>query len=83
MPLNSRMSSADSRRGILLVRTATAPASCSFASPVGYQTNLLVMAPGHYRFVDYVRSGLPLLLLIWACFTAFAPWYYGLPLSGQ
>ena len=65
------------------VYTVIFAASCSFASPVGYQTNLLVMAPGHYRFVDYVRSGLPLLLLIWACFTAFAPWYYGLPLSGQ
>ncbi|MBF0393558.1 MAG: SLC13 family permease, partial [Alphaproteobacteria bacterium] len=34
--------------------------NCSFATPVGYQTNLLVMGPGHYRFVDFVRSGLPL-----------------------
>jgi di/tricarboxylate transporter len=65
------------------VYTVIFAASCSFASPVGYQTNLLVMAPGHYRFVDYVRSGLPLLLLIWACFTLFVPWYYGLSLSGQ
>jgi di/tricarboxylate transporter len=52
--------------------------SCSFASPVGYQTNLLVMAPGHYRFVDYVRSGAPLILILWVCFSLFAPWYYGL-----
>lgn len=56
-------------------------ASCSFASPVGYQTNLLVMAPGHYRFADYARAGLPLTLLLWAAFTAFAPWYYGLPFA--
>lgn len=65
------------------VYTVIFAASCSFASPVGYQTNLLVMAPGHYRFVDYVKSGLPLLLLIWACFTIFVPWYYGLPLSSH
>lgn len=56
-------------------------ASCSFASPIGYQTNLMVMAPGHYRFVDYVRSGTPLLFLLWLCFTLFAPWYYDLPMS--
>ncbi len=53
-------------------------ASCSFASPIGYQTNLLVMAPGHYRFSDYVRVGAPLILVLWAAFSLFAPWYYGL-----
>ncbi len=62
------------------VHTVIMAASCSFASPVGYQTNLLVMAPGHYRFADYVRAGLPLTVLLWGAFTAFAPWYYGLPL---
>ena len=53
-------------------------ANAAFASPVGYQTNLLVMAPGHYRFTDFVRAGLPLILILWATFTMFAPWYYGL-----
>lgn len=53
-------------------------ANCSFASPIGYQTNLLVMGPGHYRFVDYARAGLPLIVLIWLTFSLFAPWYYGL-----
>jgi len=53
-------------------------ANCSFASPIGYQTNLLVMVPGHYRFVDFVKAGLPLLVLIWVAFSLFAPWYYGL-----
>ena len=33
-------------------------ASCSFATPIGYQTNLLVMGPGHYRFMDFVAAGL-------------------------
>ncbi len=53
-------------------------ANCSFASPVGYQTNLLVMTPGNYRFVDFARAGSPLILLLWAAFSLFAPWYFGL-----
>ncbi len=53
-------------------------ANCSFASPVGYQTNLLVMGPGHYRFLDFVRAGLPLIFLLWIVFSLFGPWYYGL-----
>ena len=53
-------------------------ANCSFASPIGYQTNLLVMGPGHYRFVDYARVGAPLIFVVWAAFTLFAPWYYGI-----
>ena len=53
-------------------------ANCSFASPVGYQTNLLVMGSGHYRFIDFVRAGMPLILLLWVVFSLFGPWYYGL-----
>ena len=53
-------------------------ANCSFATPMGYQTNLLVMAPGHYQFSDYLRAGVPLIVIIWIAFTLFAPWYYGL-----
>jgi len=53
-------------------------ANCSFASPIGYQTNLLVMTPGNYRFTDFIRTGLPLILVVWAAFSLFAPAYYGL-----
>ncbi|MCH9020511.1 MAG: SLC13 family permease [Proteobacteria bacterium] len=53
-------------------------ANCSFASPIGYQTNLLVMTPGGYRFVDFVRVGSPLIVLMWITFSLFAPWYFGL-----
>ena len=53
-------------------------ANCSFGSPIGYQTNLLVMGPGHYRFLDFTKVGLPLIFILWATFTLMAPWYYGL-----
>ncbi|MGI9384321.1 MAG: SLC13 family permease [Methyloligellaceae bacterium] len=51
--------------------------NCSFATPMAYQTNLLVMGPGHYRFADFVIGGLPLIILIWVFFSLFAPVYYG------
>jgi Di- and tricarboxylate transporters len=53
-------------------------ANCSFATPIGYQTNLLVMGPGHYRFADFIKAGTPLVLLVWLVFSLLAPWYYGL-----
>ncbi|MCG6857865.1 MAG: SLC13 family permease [Salaquimonas sp.] len=53
-------------------------ANCSFATPIGYQTNLLVMGPGHYRFADYLTAGTPLVILIWLTYSFAAPWYYAL-----
>ncbi len=53
-------------------------ANCSFATPVGYQTNLLVLGPGRYRFNDYLKAGIPLIIILWITFSLFAPSYYGL-----
>lgn len=39
-------------------------ASCAFLTPIGHQSNTLVMAPGGYRFGDYWRLGLPLSVLV-------------------
>lgn len=39
-------------------------ASASFISPIGYQTNLMVMGPGNYRFSDYFKAGWPLSLIV-------------------
>ncbi len=51
-------------------------ANCSFASPLGYQTNLLVLGPGHYKFTDFARAGVPLIALMWLTFTLFIPFWY-------
>ena len=53
-------------------------ANCCFATPIAYQTNLLVMGPGHYKFSDFLRFGGPLVLLLWAVFTISAPWMFGM-----
>ena len=59
-----------------LVLTVIFGSNCSFATPVAYQTNLLVMTPGHYKFADYIRVGGPLIVLIWLAFTIIAPFYF-------
>ncbi len=48
-------------------------ASASFASPIGYQTNLMVYGPGGYRFLDYVRIGLPLDIIMGVVAVLLAP----------
>lgn len=48
-------------------------ASAGFATPFGYQTNLMVYGPGGYRFGDYVKIGLPLDILIGMITVALAP----------
>ena len=53
-------------------------ANASFATPIGYQTNLLVMGPGHYRFADFAKAGVPLVILVWLTFSLVGPWYYSL-----
>jgi di/tricarboxylate transporter len=48
-------------------------ASACFATPIGYQTNLLVYGPGGYRFSDYLKLGIPLNLLVLVVGSIFIP----------
>jgi di/tricarboxylate transporter len=52
-------------------------ASCGFATPIGYQTNLMVFGPGGYRFRDFLVFGGTLNLVVWAVAVAFIPLIYG------
>jgi di/tricarboxylate transporter len=62
----------------LFAITVIFAANCSFASPIGYQTNLLVMGPGHYRFRDFLKAGIPLVLLLWLTYILVLKYYFGL-----
>jgi di/tricarboxylate transporter len=52
-------------------------ASCGFATPIGYQTNLMVMGPGGYRFTDFLKVGLPLNLIVMVLTLAIVPRLWG------
>ena len=49
-----------------------------YATPIAYQTNILIMSAGGYHFRDYVRAGLPLVLLMICTLSVLLVWKYGL-----
>jgi len=51
-------------------------ASTSFMTPIGYQTNLMVFAPGHYRFKDFLYAGLPLTIIFWLMASYLIPIFW-------
>jgi di/tricarboxylate transporter len=53
-------------------------ANMSFATPYGYQTNLLVMSAGGYKFADFLRVGIPLTIIMWVGFSLVLPMLYQL-----
>ncbi|MGH1354472.1 MAG: SLC13 family permease [Thalassovita sp.] len=61
-----------------LVVAVMLAASCSFATPIGYQTNMLVYGPGGYRFTDFMRAGVPLNLSMGILASALIPYFFPL-----
>jgi len=53
-------------------------ANMSYATPMAYKTNLLVMNAGGYTFSDFMRVGIPLTLIVWLSLSWLLPTIYGL-----
>ena len=53
-------------------------ANMSFATPYGYQTNLLILSAGGYKFSDFLRVGIPLTIVMWIGFSLILPFLYKL-----
>ena len=53
-------------------------ANMSFATPFGYQTNLLILSAGGYRFSDFIRVGIPLAIIMWLGYSIVLPLLYDL-----
>lgn len=53
-------------------------ANMSYATPFGYQTNLLLLSAGGYKFSDFLRAGIPLTLIMWLGFSIVLPMIYDL-----
>jgi di/tricarboxylate transporter len=63
-PLGIAMADALAVNSDAFLMAVAVGASCAFLTPIGHQSNTLVMGPGGYRFGDYWRMGLPLEILI-------------------
>ena len=77
MPIAINLAYALNVDPMAFIITIILASNISFCTPFGYQTNLLVMTPGNYRFRDYIKCGIPLTILTWIVYIIFLPKYFG------
>jgi len=53
-------------------------ANMSYATPMAYKTNLLIFSAGGYKFSDFMKVGIPLILIMWITLSGLLTWQYGL-----
>ena len=51
-------------------------ASCSFMTPMGYQTNLMVFGPGQYKLKDFFQMGIPITIIFWMVASILIPQFW-------
>ena len=72
-PISMVMASNLGINGMPFAITVMVGASCSFISPMGYQTNLMVYGPGGYKFTDFVKIGIPMTVIVGIITIILAP----------
>jgi di/tricarboxylate transporter len=78
IPIGIEIAAALGYNPTTFILAAMFAASTSFLSPVGYQTNLMVMGPGGYKYLDYLRIGAPLNLLMVIVSPLVLNWFWPL-----
>lgn len=78
LPIGTQVANAVGINPLTVIFMITFAASNSFMTPIGYQTNTMVYAAGGYRFLDFLRVGGPLSVLMAAVTPPLAIWLYGL-----
>ncbi len=72
-PIGMAMAGSLGLNGMPFAITVMVGASCSFISPMGYQTNLMVYGPGGYKFTDFVKIGIPMTVVVGIITIILAP----------
>ena len=72
-PIAMAMAGSFGVNGMPFAITVMVGASCSFTSPMGDQTNLMVYGPGGYKFTDFVKIGIPLSVVVGIVTIILAP----------
>ena len=78
LPIGVQVANAVGLSPFTVIFVITFAASNSFMTPIGYQTNTMVYAAGGYRFLDFLRVGGPLSVIMAIITPPLAIWLYGL-----